>query len=41
MFPEDFMFQLIQEEFDNLIFQIGRSSWGGLRKLPRAFAGRL
>jgi len=37
-FPEDFMFQLSKEEFDNLIFQIGRSSWGGLRKLPRAFS---
>ena len=32
------MFQLTKEEFDNLIFQIGRSSWGGLRKLPRAFS---
>ena len=37
-FPEDFMFQLTKEEFDNLIFQIGRSSWGGIRKLPRAFS---
>ena len=37
-FPDDFMFQLTKEEFDNLIFQIGRSSWGGLRKLPRAFS---
>ena len=37
-FPEDFMFQLTKEEFDNLLFQIGRSSWGGLRKLPRAFS---
>lgn len=24
-FPEDFMFQLTKEEFDNLIFQIGTS----------------
>jgi hypothetical protein len=24
-------------EFDNLIFQIGTSSWGGTRKLPSAF----
>jgi hypothetical protein len=32
------MFQLTKEEFDNLIFQIGRSSWGGIRKLPRAFS---
>ena len=37
-FPEDFMFQLTKEEFDNLIFQIGISSWGGIRKLPRAFS---
>ena len=37
-FPDDSMFQLTKEEFDNLIFQIGRSSWGGLRKLPRAFS---
>ncbi|HEY1062369.1 MAG TPA: ORF6N domain-containing protein [Daejeonella sp.] len=36
-FPEDFMFQLYEEEFKNLIFQIGISSWGGTRKLPYAF----
>jgi len=36
-FPGDFMFQLAKEEFDNLIFQIGTSSWGGRRKLPYAF----
>ncbi|MCK4346417.1 MAG: ORF6N domain-containing protein [Bacteroidales bacterium] len=36
-FPEDFMFQLTKEEFDNLIFQIGTSSWGGRRKPPYAF----
>lgn len=40
-FPEDFMFQLTQVEFDdlraNLIFQNGTSSWGGTRKLPYAF----
>jgi len=35
-FPEDFMFQLTNEEFD-LIFQNGTSSWGGTRKLPYAF----
>ena len=35
-FPEDFMFQLNNEEF-NLIFQNGISSWGGTRKLPYAF----
>jgi hypothetical protein len=36
-FPEDFMFQLTPEELKNLIFQIGRSKWGGIRKLPFAF----
>ena len=36
-FPEDFMFQLTQKEFDNLLFQIGRSSWGGRRTPPYAF----
>jgi len=35
-FPDDFMFQLTNEEFD-LIFQIGTSKWGGTRKLPYAF----
>ncbi len=35
-FPEDFMFQLNNAEFD-LIFQNGTSSWGGTRKLPYAF----
>lgn len=40
-FPPDFMFQLTWQEFDqlknDLIFQIGTSSWGGTRKLPFAF----
>ncbi len=36
-FPEDFMFQLSNEEFKNLIFHFGISSWGGTRKLPYAF----
>jgi len=37
-FPEDFMFQLSKEEFQNLIYQIGiSSSWGGTRKLPYVF----
>lgn len=43
-FPDDFMFQLTKEEFENLIFQIGisnsnpeRQAWGGTRKLPFAF----
>jgi hypothetical protein len=36
-FPEDFMFQLTDEEFKNLRFHFGISSWGGTRKLPRVF----
>ena len=36
-FPEDFMFQLTEPEFKNLIFQTGTSSWGGTRKMPYAF----
>ena len=36
-FPTDFMFQLSTQEFENLRFQIGISSWGGLRALPYAF----
>lgn len=45
-FPEDFMFQLTREEFNNLMFHFGRSNlksqnvtstWGGTRKLPRVF----
>lgn len=31
-FPEDFMFQLNNDEFDNLKSQIVTSSWGGLRR---------
>ncbi|HET7732357.1 MAG TPA: ORF6N domain-containing protein [Paludibacter sp.] len=36
-FPEDFMFQLNDIEYQNLISQIVTSSWGGTRKLPYAF----
>lgn len=36
-FPEDFMFQLTKNEFENLKFQFGTSSWGGTRSLPYAF----
>ena len=36
-FPEDFMFQLTQEEFCNLKSQFVTSSWGGTRKMPFAF----
>src|SRR5437867_6508136 len=39
-FPVDFMLQLTREEFDNLKFQFGTSSWGGTRKLPRAHDAR-
>jgi hypothetical protein len=36
-FPEDFMFQLTDEEFANLKSQFATSSWGGRRKLPYVF----
>jgi phage regulator Rha-like protein len=37
-FPTDFMFQLSKEEFDNLRFHFGTSSyWGGRRYPPYAF----
>jgi len=38
-FPEDFMFQLTREEFNNLIshFATSSSGWGGRRKLPLVF----
>jgi len=37
-FPEDFMFQLSREEYDNLKSQIVTSSWGGARRSrPYAF----
>ena len=36
-FPNDFLFQLTTKEFENLIFQIGISSWGGTRSMPYAF----
>jgi hypothetical protein len=39
-FPDDFMFRLTKAEFDNLLFQIGTSSWGGTRSLPYAFTGQ-
>lgn len=31
-FPDDFMFQLTDKEFENLIFQNGTSSWGRHKK---------
>jgi len=36
-FPEDFMFELTKEEYENLRCQFGTSRWGGLRYLPFAF----
>ena len=36
-FPQDFMFQLTNQEFTNLRFQNGTSSWGGTRYMPHAF----
>ncbi|MBU1054157.1 MAG: ORF6N domain-containing protein [Proteobacteria bacterium] len=38
-FPEDFMFRLTKEEFENLKSQIATSSsgWGGRRKQPLVF----
>lgn len=36
-FPPDFVFRLTRREFEDLKFHFGTSSWGGTRKLPRAF----
>ena len=36
-FPNDFMFQLTGEEWDNLKYHFGTSSWVGKRKLPYVF----
>lgn len=36
-FPEDFMFQLTEEEVTSLRYQFGTSSWGGRRYRPYAF----
>jgi hypothetical protein len=36
-FPQDFMFQLTEDEWENLMSQNAISSWGGRRKLPYAF----
>ena len=36
-FPEDFMFELTNQEFANLRSQFVTSSWGGRRYLPMAF----
>lgn len=36
-FPEDFMFQLDKDEWENLKSQNATSSWGGRRSLPYVF----
>lgn len=36
-FPEDFMFQLTEEEFEIFKSQYATSSWGGRRIQPYAF----
>jgi hypothetical protein len=36
-FPQDFMFQLTSEEFENLKSQFATSRWGGTRKSPYVF----
>jgi len=38
-FPDDFMFQITEKEYENLRFQFGTSSgqWGGRRTLPYVF----
>jgi hypothetical protein len=36
-FPGDFMFELSDDEFQNLRSQTGTSSWGGTRYAPMAF----
>ena len=36
-FPEDFMFELSQDEHENLRSQFATSSWGGTRYAPMAF----
>lgn len=36
-FPNDFMFELTEEEFENLRTQFATSSWGGARYMPFVF----
>jgi len=36
-FPDDFMFELTQQELKNLRSQFATSSWGGTRYVPMAF----
>ncbi len=37
-FPDDFMFELTENEFSNLRSQFVTSSWGGIRYLPMVFS---
>jgi hypothetical protein len=37
-FPEDFMFEVSQKEFESLRCQIGTSSWESVRYAPLAFS---
>jgi hypothetical protein len=39
-FPEDFVFQFTDNEFEDLRRQFGTSRWGGRRYLPYAFTER-
>ena len=36
-FPDDFLFELTSEEFNNLKSKLSTSSWGGRRNIPKAF----
>ncbi len=36
-FPEDFMFQLTEKEFEKLKSQVGKGNWGGRRIAPNVF----
>ena len=36
-FPSDFMFELSDDEYKNLISQFATSRWGGRRKSPKVF----
>jgi len=36
-FPDDFLFELSKEEFENLKSKFSTSSWGGRRKIPKVF----
>lgn len=36
-FPSEFMFKLNRKEYENLMSQNARSSWGGRRQMPYAF----